>query len=580
MSHAIPAAFRETWLCDFEFQGGPGERPSPVCMVARELASGRCLRLWKEELLMLRRPPFDTGPDALFVAFFASAELGCFLTLGWPLPWNVLDLFVEHRCRTNGLRLDCGNSLLGALALHGLGHIDAGEKAAMRQLVLERTSWSLAEQADILDYCESDVNALAALLPHMAPHIDWPRALLRGRYMAAVARMEHVGVPVDADLHQRFVANWGSIKHRLIQEIDAAYGVYEGTTFKTLKFTAWLSKQGISWPRLPSGTLALDDETFRHQARYYPALLPLHELRVVLGRLRLTSIEIGADGRSRCMLSPFSSVTSRNQPSSARFVFGPSRWLRGLIRPPAGYGLAYVDFTSQEIGIAAALSGDERMIDGYRAGDPYLAFARAANLVPEDATKHSHRAERERAKVIVLGVGYGMGPETMAAAAGIAPVEARELLQKHRETYRRFWQWSDDAVTSAIITGRQRTVFGWNRWVQRDCNERSLRNFYAQAHGAEMMRVAAIAATEAGIEVACPVHDAFLLVAPLSRLDEDVAHMRELMTKAGQAITGGMPIRTDAEVVRWPDRYMDERGAGMWQRVTRLLESNEEQRAA
>jgi DNA polymerase I len=33
-----------------------------------------------------------------------------------------------------------------------------------------------------------------------------------------------------------------------------------------------------------------------------------------------------------------------------------------------------------------------------------------------------------------------------------------------------------------------------------------------------MMRIAAIAATEAGIEVCCPVHDAFLISAPIDRM--------------------------------------------------------------
>ncbi len=64
----------------------------------------------------------------------------------------------------------------------------------------------------------------------------------------------------------------------------------------------------------------------------------------------------------------------RNQPSNANFVFGPAKWIRGLIRPPEGYGLAYIDFSSQEIAIAASLSGDELMMRGYAEGDPYLAY--------------------------------------------------------------------------------------------------------------------------------------------------------------------------------------------------------------
>jgi hypothetical protein len=87
----------------------------------------------------------------------------------------------------------------------------------------------------------------------------------------------------------------------------------------------------------------------------------------------------------------------------------------------------------------------------------------------------------------------------------------------------------------------------------------------------EMMRIAAIAATEAGIEVCAPVHDAFMITAPLDRLDQDVATMRDLMGRAGAAVTGGLTVRTDAAVVRWPDRYSDERGVAMWERIINLL---------
>lgn len=67
------------------------------------------------------------------------------------------------------------------------------------------------------------------------------------------------------------------------------------------------------------------------------------------------------------------------------------------------------------------------------------------------------------------------------------------------------------------------------------------------------------------------MHDAFLITAPLDRLDEDVAKMRKVMSKAGRAVTGGLDIRTDAEVVRFPGRYVDERGKPMWEKVVGLL---------
>jgi hypothetical protein len=51
--------------------------------------------------------------------------------------------------------------------------------------------------------------------------------------------------------------------------------------------------------------------------------------------------------------------------------------------------------------------------------------------------------------------------------------------------------------------------------------------------------------------------------------------MREFMAKSGEAMTGGLRIRTDAEVVKFPNRYSDERGKAMWGRVIGLLEKRE-----
>src|SRR3954454_23109213 len=108
-------------------------------MVALGWRSGRLIRLWREELLSLARPPFGCGLDSLFVAYYASAELGCFMALGWPIPACILDLYTEHRCLTNGTAPAPGNKLINALALRGLAHIDPGEKESIRRLVMDNT---------------------------------------------------------------------------------------------------------------------------------------------------------------------------------------------------------------------------------------------------------------------------------------------------------------------------------------------------------------------------------------------------------------------------------------------------------
>ena len=71
-------------------------------------------------------------------------------------------------------------------------------------------------------------------------------------------------------------------------------------------------------------------------ARAYPIVAPLRELRVALSQMRLSDLRVGKDGRNRAMLSAFRARTGRNQPSNTKFIFGPSVWLRGLIKPPPG----------------------------------------------------------------------------------------------------------------------------------------------------------------------------------------------------------------------------------------------------
>jgi DNA polymerase-1 len=173
-------AFREIVLADFEFAAPPGEQPDPVCLVARELRSGHQFRCWRDQLGSA--PPYATGSNVLFVAFYASAELGCYHALGWRMPERVLDLFTEFRNHTNGLSTPAGASLLGALAYFGLDSVGASEKDVMRALIMAGGPWTDDERRAILDYCSEDVAALERLLSAMLPHIDLPRALLRGRY--------------------------------------------------------------------------------------------------------------------------------------------------------------------------------------------------------------------------------------------------------------------------------------------------------------------------------------------------------------------------------------------------------------
>jgi DNA polymerase-1 len=565
--------FRELWAIDFEYRAVPGDRPVPVCMVGRELRSGRLLRLWLDQLPA--RPPFPVDVDTLVLSYATAAELGCFLELGWPMPARILDLYAEFCAITNGRPPPGGKSLLSALSCYGLPAITSEEKTAGRNLA-QQSSWTPAERQALLDYCQTDVDPLGPLLERMLPAIltrpaGLGQALLRGRYTAAVARMEQAGVPIDTELLEVLRDRWEAIKLDLIADVDQGYGVFDGATFKADRFEAWLATAGIPWPRTDTGRLALDRETFREASRTYPTVAPLRELRHSLSELRLEKLAVGPDGRNRVGLRPFAARSGRNTPSSAQYIFGPSVWLRGLIRPPEGRALAYIDWSAQEVVIAAALSGDMALLEAVRSGDPYLRFAKLAGLAPAEATKESHKQVRDLCKTCMLGTNYGMGARSLALRTGSSLLEAEHLLRSLARTFPTFWEWAEYTADVGQLTGRLTTVFGWPLQVTATTRPTTLRNFPMQGNAAEMLRIACCLATEAGVTVCAPVHDALLVEAKEAELADVVNFTRSMMAEASRKVLAGVEVATDVTLVRWPGRYADPRGAVMWDRVTKRL---------
>jgi hypothetical protein len=88
-----------------------------------------------------------------------------------------------------------------------------------------------------------------------------------------------------------------------------------------------------------------------------------------------------------------------------------------------------------------------------------------------------------------------------------------------------------------------------------------------QANGAEMLRLACCLATERGIPVCAPVHDALLVGGPIDRIGSVVRATQDAMREASELVLPGFPLRTDAKLILYPDRYRDSRGADMWATV-------------
>lgn len=197
-------------------------------------------------------------------------------------------------------------------------------------------------------------------------------------------------MPADLTTAERLQHAWPRLRERVLEIVDRDFGFLECGRLRLDRFESWLAHRGIAWPRSSAGGLCWDDETFRDMARAYPEIRPLRELRALQCDFDPRALALGRDGRNRVQLRPFATRTGRNAPSAKTSVMAQAAWVRHLVCPAPGTGLALIDWCQQEFGIAAALSGDTAMQKAYTSGDPYLALAIIAGAAPADATAATH----------------------------------------------------------------------------------------------------------------------------------------------------------------------------------------------
>jgi DNA polymerase-1 len=587
--------FRSVWHVDFEFRPDANHKSVPVSMFAKEHRTGAEISMRRDQLLTCTRAPFDTGSDSLMVAYAAVAELTCFRVLRWPLPHNTLCTYTEASAAINGLNIvGLGAkrpSLLETCDLYGIPHVTAEYKNQMRALILEHDTYTPEQWLEIDQYNRSDVDEDLQLLEKLAPGLNLPAALFRGRYLAAVTDIELRGLPVDVDCIRELVEQWQALRLYYIRRDDTFHLYDETGSFVEDRFTALVKDRGWIWSRTPTGRRPeLNARAFGKAAQRYPELRPLQRLRDQIAELRLGAFinTVGADGTSRCPVMPFWARSGRNQPQGRGLVFLLSlpSWTHGVIKPPPGWGCALLDWTAQEPAIAAGLSGDPVLIEDYRSGDPHMRFAIRAGLAPEGATKKTHEHIREMIKPVSHGANYGITKYGVAAKTGKSLTWASEMLARHRYVYRTFSQWQQNVVTQAQFDECIVSPLGWPMAVTAETKTRTLLNFPMQSGGGDCMRLAAIAAYEAGIQICAVAHDAFWVMAPVGELDDAITTMSQLMVRAGNVITGGLDIPVEVSArVHWPHclgdvRSADKKGQAMWIEIRDLVRGGGLQQAA
>lgn len=589
--------FAELWAVDTEFYPGAGyanggrdgDMSTPLCLVALEMRSGRIVRLWQDELGPF--PPYRLDADALIMGYMISAEFGSHIALGWGRPACALDPYVEFRHHVNNGAAKAADREKGFFGLDGAlryfreNGIDTAHKTEMRDRILQGPPFTAGERAQILEYCEDDVRALAQLVKHLAPTIrSLPHAMLRANFQWASAQQERRGVPLDGPQLDRIRRQWTAIRSALVREMDAPYGIYEFADgvphWRKQRFADYVQRHNMAWPTYADGTLDERDITFRDMAGRYPQIENLRLLRYTISKLRLNDLHVGSDGRNRTLLGAYGTKTGRNAPSNSKFVFGPARWLRFLIAPPPGRALIHRDYCQQEVRIAAVLSGDTALLQACESGDVYLGVAEQLGFVREGMSTAELKAVRTLFKTVVLGIQYGLGARSLAIRTGVSLFEAGEILARLRARFRIFEDFAHSVVDHAGLGLEISTPFGWVMKCPSGINPRTVRNFPIQSTGAEILHAACILAERRGIEIVAPVHDAIMAEAPAEQAEDTSIALDRVMRDAAAVVLRGYELPTDVQIVEPSKRFFEERAEEMWGTINRLVIKLEKENVA
>ena len=556
-----------------------------ICFVYSDIFTGEVTRKWVYDEKDYT-PHFDYD-NVLLVSYNATAEFGCYLKNLHGRPKNMWDAYAETSRLYKPMRMGKGAlTLLTTAENYGIeDKLTVVEKERNLDLILRRNEFSslpfdytLTEQKQILDYCQSDTEILRQLFIKQVLDIetkldlkteeDFERELWqiqnRGYAIGCVSLVERNGIPVDTKLISMFNEAWPKVKDNLIRKINKDIDVFtDDLVFNHKKFDELIIRNKLThrWQRMKSGHFTTNKKVIKNHLDNED-IKKFNEIRTFQNMTKLTSYSPGQDGRVRTSINMFGTVTGRASPSSARYPFSASKWARNFIKPSYGSYLVYIDYTSQEPGIMGYLSKDENLIKAYQSGDIYIHTAKLFNYLPENAVRDKKNKEREDIrnlfKVLYLANSYGQGPRAVAEALRCTENHAKFLQKKYREIYHKYFTWIEGFIEAGLHKKYLTTIYGWQRHIKdlfqtkdgkRTDIRRSLLNWPIQSHGAEILRKALIDLTDDNFEVCALVHDAVLIQIPIPEFKQRLEEAKQIMVNASVDVVGG-PIRVDHEVIK------------------------------
>jgi DNA polymerase I-like protein with 3'-5' exonuclease and polymerase domains len=527
------------------------------------------LDLWKVEGWQEMVRPLLADAGRTVITHNGRFDTKFLLSAGVEIDATLHDTMIAAQLLEGGQHLrEEGYFTLAGVAERTLGQTLAKEH--------QQSDWSAATLSDEqLAYAARDASVLLPLYEHQRAAIAADGlqrvAAIEAACTPALAWLEHVGMCFDAEAWRVLSDTARQEEQRLRREILAAlapaganqFGGFPLKVSSNKHLLHALRQVGIDVPDTEEETLT----PVRDRHPVVPLILAWREaskragtygiafiskyVHPATGRVHGDYWQIGSRaGRTACTFP-----NMQNIPRSADY--------RRCFCAPVGHALVKCDYSQIEVRIIAAIAQDRVMLEAFRTGADL--YKRTAAAVLGIAEAEVSPEQRQLAKVLVLGLMYGMGAQTLAAHAagygvGLTVEQAAQYRDRFFAVYSGLRRWHraqpDGTMTTRTLTGRTRAnvetfMQKINSPIQGTASDglkAALARLWRYRHEAPTARLVATVHDE--IDTVCPAEDREHVAEWLSR--HMVAAMEEIVGCA-------VPIVAEATIGRdWAGTPLDE----------------------
>jgi len=362
------------------------------------------------------------------------------------------------------------------------------------------------------------------------------------------AKMEWDGIKVD---YTRASTVKTALDERLkkIGEVFPTFGVQNPSSHKEL--TEFFRGKDLLhyFKEKSTGKYSFDRGALKRLCNIHP-IVPLLQTYFKVKDLSSFGIFspgiVGQDDRVHPQHIQLGTHTGR-QTSQGLNILGTNKLLRNLIAPEEGYGICEVDWCQVEVGIAGAVYHEPRLVEMYNTGDAYSAMAQkfySSDLHRSDLEMSSkdfkthHPEKRKRMKTCTLALLYGVTEHGIVDMLGIDRQNAHKLLNGFKNMFPdltdNMTKMSDRSAHRGYATAlngvaRHRAITGkaskWElNWLRNHPVQGSCAVVFKNAGNQVACMIKAM-----GAKIIIPLHDSFIIEAPIHNIQDVVESTGKIM---------------------------------------------------